>query len=64
MSRRDIIVKIADFLDRHDMEEEADFMDSLLENEEANESVEIEIPEAELDEIQKVLEALKDSLQA
>lgn len=64
MSRRDIIVKIADFLDRHDMEEEADFMDSLLENEEANESVEIEIPEAELDEIQKVFEALKDSLQA
>ncbi len=61
MKNKEMIIRIADFLDKSDKVEEADFMDSLLQ-EELDEGMEVEIPEEELNELQRVFESLKESL--
>lgn len=71
----DRIIKIADFLDQHNRQEDADFMTGILIaykkaqvgslddlNQEADYTQELEIPEDELDLLRQVFSALGDSL--
>jgi len=56
------LIKIADYLDKQDMAEDADFIDSLLENEINDTEIDIEIPSDEYDQIQEISDALSKSL--
>jgi hypothetical protein len=65
--RLDRLIKIADFLDTHDREEDADFMEGLIRQEvgapaEESQEIEIEIPEDELVQIREIHRLIGDSL--
>lgn len=60
MNRKQMIIKIADFLDLNDKQEEADFMDQMLKDD--VDDFEIQIPQEELDEINKIYKLLGESL--
>lgn len=56
--KKERLIKIADFLDRHKNEEDADFITSLI----AEDSDIIEVPKDELELLKLVQEALQESL--
>lgn len=59
----DRLIKIADFLDKHDREEDADFVEDLIRDEVGvPREVEVEVPEEELAQIREVYELMGESL--
>jgi hypothetical protein len=60
------LIKIADFLDRHNKEDEASFIDDLMaqiKKAEYMEELEVEIPEDELEMLKLVYDSLGKSLE-
>lgn len=59
--KKEKLVKIADFLDRNEMPEEADLIDEII-REKSDMEVEIVVPEDDLELLKQIYESLGQSL--